>query len=104
MRARSRRAARIAEHVHQLRVGIRRLRTALREMADLAPAIDPAWEPALVDTFRALGRQRDRDHLLQTVQPQIEAVGGPPIAWPTRRTLTCPTPAEVVRGAAFQRC
>jgi inorganic triphosphatase YgiF len=90
-----------AEHVHQLRVGIRRLRTALREMADLQPGIDPAWESALVDTFRALGLQRDREHLQQTVQPQLEAVGGPPVAWPAS-SIDIPEPAEVVRGAAFQ--
>ena len=90
------------EHVHQLRVGIRRLRTAMREMAELAPSIDPAWEPALVNAFRALGRQRDRDHLQQTVQPQIEAVGGPGIDWHDASDAAWPTPAEVVRTAAFQ--
>jgi inorganic triphosphatase YgiF len=89
------------EHVHQLRVGIRRLRTALREMAELAPAIDPAWEPALVDAFRALGRQRDREHLQKTVQPQIEAAGGPPVVWPEPPEPE-PTPAAVVRDQAFQ--
>ncbi|VTU23657.1 hypothetical protein H4CHR_01233 [Variovorax sp. PBS-H4] len=89
------------EHVHQLRVGIRRLRTALREMADLAPAIDPAWEPALVDAFRALGRQRDREHLEQTVQPQIEADGGPQVTWPALAEPE-PDPAAVVRGPSFQ--
>lgn len=91
------------EHVHQLRVGIRRLRTALREMAELAPSIDPAWEPALVDAFRALGLQRDREHLQQTVQPQIEAVGGPSVAFNEGPPDgSSPAPAEVVRSAAFQ--
>ena len=90
-----------AEHVHQLRVGIRRLRTALREMADFAPQVDPAWELALVGAFRALGLQRDREHLRQTVQPQIEAAGGPPVAW--RDASDVPEPADVVRGADFQK-
>lgn len=89
------------EHVHQLRVGIRRLRTALREMAEFAPAIDPAWEPALVDAFRALGRQRDREHLQKAVQPQIEAAGGPAVAWPEPAEPE-PAPAAVVRDQAFQ--
>ena len=43
------------DHIHQLRVGIRRLHTALRELDGLTDAIDPAWESALVQTFRALG-------------------------------------------------
>ncbi|OUL98624.1 CYTH and CHAD domain-containing protein [Variovorax sp. JS1663] len=89
------------EHVHQLRIGIRRLRTALREMADFAPAIDPAWEPALVNAFRALGRQRDREHLETTVQPQIEAVGGPPVDWPPLAEAE-PAAADVVRELPFQ--
>jgi inorganic triphosphatase YgiF len=33
-----------AEHLHQLRIGIRRLRTALRELDALGPGFDPAWE------------------------------------------------------------
>ncbi|GAA4329653.1 CHAD domain-containing protein [Variovorax defluvii] len=89
------------EHVHQLRIGIRRLRTALREMADFAPAIDPAWEPALVNAFRALGRQRDREHLETTVQPQIEAAGGPPVNW-LRPAEAEPAAADVVRDLPFQ--
>jgi triphosphatase len=89
------------EHVHQLRVGIRRLRTALRDMADIAPAVDPAVEPALVDAFHALGRQRDREHLQQTVQPQIEAAGGPHVTWP-EPTEPEPDTAAVVRSQAFQ--
>ncbi|MEJ8813941.1 CHAD domain-containing protein [Variovorax ureilyticus] len=89
------------EHVHQLRIGIRRLRTGLREMEALAPTlIDPAWEPALVTAFRALGRQRDRDHLLQDVEPRLAAVGAPPIAWADEEPL--PAPADVVRNADFQ--
>ena len=90
-----------AEHVHQLRVGIRRLRTALREMQALAPSlIVPAWESSLVAAFLALGRQRDRDHLLLEVQPGLEAVGAPPIAWAD--AAPPPDPADVVRGAEFQ--
>ena len=58
-----------AEHIHQLRVGIRRLRTALREMADFAEHVGPGWEPVLVEAFQALGRQRDREHVQQMVQP-----------------------------------
>lgn len=91
------------EHVHQLRVGIRRLRTALREMAELAPSIDPAWEPTLVDAFRALGRQRDREQLQQIVQPQIEATGGPSVTLhDSSPGDSSPAPAEVVRSVPFQ--
>ncbi|HEY2256284.1 MAG TPA: CHAD domain-containing protein [Variovorax sp.] len=91
-----------AEHIHQLRVGIRRLRTALREMAELAPSPpDPAWDQALVDAFRALGQQRDLAQLQETVQPQIEALGGPRIQF-ADASVASPEPGEVVRATRFQ--
>ena len=89
------------EHVHQLRVGIRRLRTALREMADFALSIDPAWEPALAETFRALGRHRDREHLMHSVQPQLEAHGAPPCGI-AGASDAGPSPVDAVRAPAFQ--
>ncbi|MBA4329670.1 MAG: inorganic triphosphatase [Polaromonas sp.] len=69
------------EHIHQLRVGLRRLRTALRELEPLAGGWGGPWEPALADVFRALGQQRDRDYRIHTLQRQIEAAGGPPLDW-----------------------
>ena len=65
------------DHVHQLRVGIRRLRTALRELGGLTDVIDPQWDDALVQTFRALGIHRDHSQLTQVLQPQLLAAGGP---------------------------
>lgn len=64
-----------AEHVHQLRVGLRRLRSALRLFADPAPAL----AEAAAAVFRSLGNARDRDVLagvfgseLQTALAGIE--------------------------------
>lgn len=65
------------DHIHQLRVGIRRLRTALRELGGSADGIDPKWEAALVSTFRALGAHRDQSNLALSLQPQLVAAGGP---------------------------
>ena len=65
--------------IHQLRVGIRRLRTALRELGDLTDVIDPQWEAALVTAFRALGAHRDQSNLALILQPQLLAAGGPPM-------------------------
>lgn len=89
-----------AEHVHQLRVGIRRLRTALRELPRLGEGADPAWEAALVDAFRKLGSHRDRHHLEQVVQPQLQAQGGPALDFGT--APPAPDPGAVVRSPAFQ--
>ncbi|WP_162910182.1 CYTH domain-containing protein, partial [Azohydromonas sediminis] len=71
-----------AEHVHQLRVGLRRLRTALREFGDAAAEVDPAWEPALAAVFARLGAARDRDALAATLLPALAAAGAPVVALP----------------------
>ncbi|HSW23016.1 MAG TPA: CYTH and CHAD domain-containing protein, partial [Burkholderiaceae bacterium] len=69
------------EHVHQVRVGLRRLRTALRELPGLSGARE-SFEPVLVRVFQALGERRDRTHVLRTIAPQVEAAGGPPLRVP----------------------
>lgn len=67
------------EHVHQLRIGIRRLRTALRELDALAPGrFDPAWELPLVEVFRRLGQLRDREQALDTIGAELREAGAPP--------------------------
>jgi CHAD domain-containing protein len=66
--------------VHQLRVGIRRLRTALRELEDLHPRrFDPQWEAPLKQAFDALGKSRDRELLEIKMQPGLEKHGSPEI-------------------------
>lgn len=87
------------DHVHQLRVGIRRLRTALRELQPLAP-LDAGCEPALVDAFRALGEHRDQGHVARGFGPRIEAAGGPPL--PVAAQPPGLDPGQVVRAPAFQ--
>lgn len=88
------------DHVHQLRVGLRRLRTALRELP-LPEAERGKFEPALVRVFRALGERRDRTHVLRTVQPRIEAAGGPVLQVPPG-FHEGPPPAQAVGDAEFQ--
>ena len=62
------------EQLHQLRIGIRRLRTALRELAPLAPGhLDPAWEPPLVHVFQQLGHLRDRSQVMQRIGAELRA-------------------------------
>jgi triphosphatase len=90
-----------AEHIHQLRVGIRRLRTALRELAGVTDGIDPGWEAPLVEAFRVLGRHRDRSHLALEVEPLLEAAGGP-VVQAAQPDAAEPGPGEAVRAPAFQ--
>lgn len=66
-----------SEHLHQLRVGLRRLRSALRVFGKLSGAVDAAWEPALAALFRDLGAARDRDALAETLLPELRRAGAP---------------------------
>ncbi|APW39241.1 hypothetical protein RD110_20160 [Rhodoferax koreense] len=94
-----------AEVVHQLRVGIRRLRTALRELGafapEPAPQFDASWEPALTAVFRRLGAQRDTALLLTEMAPRLKAAGAPEIRIPRSGTKAVDIRA-VVRAVSFQ--
>jgi triphosphatase len=70
------------EHVHQLRVGLRRLRTALRELGGLSPQVRPEWAEALAQLFDRLGALRDRDALAQTLLPALRKAGLPELELP----------------------
>jgi triphosphatase len=89
------------DYIHQLRIGIRRLRTALRELAGLTNGIDPAWAAALVEVFRVLGQHRDRSHLARNVEPLVEGAGGPAVEI-AALGADVPDPGEAVRAPAFQ--
>ena len=90
-----------AELIHQVRVGIRRARTARRELGPLCPVAGPDWEPPFVATFRALGAYRDRHTVVAALQARLAESGSPE---PTLASDEAepPDPVEVVRAAPFQ--
>lgn len=88
------------DQIHQLRVGLRRLRTALRELAPLAPGFDAAWQAPLTATFRALGAERDRTQVMAQSREWLAGTGAPPVRLPP--APDAPTPAQAVRDPAFQ--
>lgn len=75
-----------ADHLHQCRVGLRRLRCALRDFAplagDAAPAGIEAWEQQLRELLVELGRARDRDVLAAWLLPAMRAAGAELAALP----------------------
>lgn len=96
-----------AEQLHQLRIGLRRLRTALRELRPLdasAFADAEAWAPPLVAAFQALGALRDREQVLARIAPLLQAAGAPAIAQapPDAAVPGVLSPSEIVREPAFQ--
>ncbi len=97
------------EHLHQLRVGLRRLRSVLLEAAPLAGAAAAealALEREWARPFAELGAARDADVLAADLGPGLDlalaAAGLPPLAWPAAAPGSSPQPAAVLRGAEVQ--
>jgi inorganic triphosphatase YgiF len=88
-----------AETVHQARVGLRRLRTVLRELAALSPAISPAWDGVLATAFAKLGQSRDEQVVAAAVRPLLQAASAPTLQWSAR---TAADPVQAVREVRFQ--
>jgi triphosphatase len=89
------------EHLHQLRVGLRRLRTALRELGDLSPAWPQHIEATLAEVFAQLGSQRDQATVLAALQPQLLAAGARGTGWAMRHGEPIDL-AAAVRAPRFQ--
>ena len=66
-----------SKHIHQARVAIRRLRSALKTFSNWSLHIDPTWQTQLTELFRQLGSARDLDMIREELLPQLEAAGAP---------------------------
>lgn len=87
-------------HVHQLRVGLRRLRSALRELASWGP-VDAAVaevDAPLRALFTVLGEHRDRATLLPALRGELQAIGAPVAGW----DAPLPDVGAAVREPALQ--
>ncbi|WP_131667552.1 CYTH and CHAD domain-containing protein [Psychrobacter pygoscelis] len=89
-------------HVHQLRVGIRRLRTALKFFEGFSDSINNDWTPVLKQTFSLLGEYRDREILQVKTQPMLEEHGAPFVDWSPERESLKVMPIDAVRANDFQ--
>lgn len=89
------------EHVHQARVAIRRLRSALRAFRGWAPEPPAELVDGLRALFAALGATRDRDVLASGVAAALARAGAPPLALPA--DASAPDPAALARHGDTQR-
>lgn len=87
------------EHVHQLRVGVRRLRSAWRLFRGWVPAPGVELQEGARYYFGEFGSARDADVLNDTVVPQLVQAGMPPVSIPRGEA---PDAAVVARSSAFQ--
>ncbi len=88
------------EHVHQLRVAIRRLRSAVRSFEGWVPAPPEALVEGLRSLFATLGESRDSDVLASGVLVELGKAGAPPLTLPPGPSG--PDPAATVRSAEAQ--
>lgn len=89
------------EHVHQLRVAIRRIRSALRSFQGWAPAAPPGLVEGLRSLFATLGLTRDSDVLDSGVVAELAKFGAPPLRLPAG--APGPDPVEAVRATDTQQ-
>ena len=89
------------EHVHQLRVGLRRLRTALRDLGSLGHGIESTWEAVLAQAFARLGGIRDDDAVAAAVRGLLQQAGAPSLSWPAEAADK--DSGAIVREQQFQR-
>jgi len=94
-------SAQRVEHVHQLRVGIRRLRSALRSFEGWAPSPAAELVDGLRSLFATLGMSRDSDVLDSGVAAELVRAGAPSL------TLSVGAagqdPVDAARAASTQR-
>jgi len=90
------------EHVHQLRVGLRRLRSVARGMKRFATRLPEGWEAAIKPVFAALGESRDRHVLATDIAPRLQRAGAPMFDLPPASPADAKAIQDLVRGAAFQ--
>jgi CHAD domain-containing protein len=89
------------DHVHQLRVGIRRLRSALRSFKGWTSEPPSALVEELRALFATLGVARDADVLSSGVMTALQKIGAPATAAPHRDAA--PDPAHTLRSCEAQR-
>jgi inorganic triphosphatase YgiF len=93
-----------AEHVHQVRVGLRRLFSLQRELGAWSPDFDAALLDVPAQWFKALGDTRDVDALAASLLPQLQADGAPPaLRLPPQTSDAADDPAAVFRSTSAAR-
>jgi triphosphatase len=89
-------------HVHQARVGLRRVLTLLRVFGTWSGEIDGAWADRAGFVFDQLGGTRDRDVLEASLLPALRAAGAPTIE--LTDAMAPPDPQAACRSADATRC
>ncbi|MFV9474886.1 CYTH and CHAD domain-containing protein [Advenella sp. RU8] len=88
------------EHVHQLRIGMRRLASNWKLFGKMASLPEPELQAELKVHLGHFGATRDLDVMLETIVPQLEAAGMPHIQFEHHESIR--TAQEIAQSTAFQ--
>lgn len=88
------------EYLHQLRIGLRRLKVLLKYLARHGIFLSEENLEVLKKAFDALGKYRDSDYLTGVLNPILLSLGGPEIKLGAISDL--PNPSHITRNVEFQ--
>ena len=90
-----------AEHIHQLRVGLRRLRSAISLFGKFGGDKLINWEPHAKSLTSSLGSNRDIDMMAESIWPHLREANAPLVELPMADTLR--SPANLIRDPKVQQ-
>lgn len=90
-----------SEHVHQLRIGLRRLRSAIRLFDNVTGGRMAGWESQAKLLASGLGGNRDIDMMAESLWSLLREAGAPLVELPLHDTLL--SPADLIRDASMQQ-
>ena len=90
-----------SEHVHQLRVGLRRLRSAIALFGKFIGGDIATWNTKAKQLAAGLGGNRDIDVITEGLWPRLRAAGAPLVELPSHENVL--PPGDLVREAATQQ-
>jgi CHAD domain-containing protein len=89
------------EHVHQLRVGLRRLRSAIALFKKFVGPDILAWDTKAKQFAAGLGGNRDIDVMTEGLWPRLRAAGAPLVELPVHDNVL--PPGDLIRDAVTQQ-
>lgn len=90
------------EHILQLRIGLQRLRTALKAFKKFSEQLNPEWLTILKQTASLLGDYRQIAYLSGDIEPRLQHSGAPKVDWSAENNQIKIKPIDAVRANDFQ--
>ena len=90
----------LPEHIHQLRVALRRLRTALKLFSKVQKFEEPTWSEQAKFLAGQLGKNRDIDVMSESIWPELRKVNAPLVEFSANEGTQ--SPALIIREKKIQ--